>query len=80
MKYGAQTLCRWALVMLCLGTLVALAAPADSATDPALDKVLSQMDSAAEKFRTTVSDDDLPFHHSRSARDGVFGRAGCGLL
>ncbi|HLO07981.1 MAG TPA: outer-membrane lipoprotein carrier protein LolA, partial [Terriglobales bacterium] len=26
---------------------------ADSATDPALDKVLSQMDSAAEKFRTT---------------------------
>ena len=30
-----------------------VAAPADSATDPALDKVLSQMDSAAEKFRTT---------------------------
>ncbi len=53
MKCGVQTLCRWALVMVCLGTLVAFAAPADSATDPALDKVLSQMDSAAEKFRTT---------------------------
>jgi len=53
MKFGVQSLCRWALVMVCLGTLIALAAPADSATDPALDKVLAQMDSAAEKFRTT---------------------------
>src|SRR5579862_8518778 len=27
--------------------------PADSATDPALEKVLAQMDAAAEKFHTT---------------------------
>ncbi len=53
MKWGVQTLCRWALAVVCLGTLVAVAATADSAPDPALDRVLSQMDSAAEKFRTT---------------------------
>ena len=53
MKCGVQSLCRWALVLVCLGTVVAVAAPADSTPDPALDRVLGQMDSAAEKFRTT---------------------------
>ena len=53
MKCGAQSLCRWALAMVCLGAMVAVAAPADSAPDPALDRVLGQMDSAAKKFRTT---------------------------
>jgi outer membrane lipoprotein-sorting protein len=53
MKCGVQTLCRWALAMVCLATMFAAIAPADSAPDPALDRVLSQMDGAAEKFRTT---------------------------
>lgn len=48
-----QSLCRWALAMVCLGALAAVQAPADSPPDSTLDKVLSQMDSAAEKFRTT---------------------------
>ncbi len=37
----------------CLAALVAVGAPADSPPDPALEKVLGQMDSAAEKFHTT---------------------------
>ena len=53
MKCGVQTLCRWALAMVCLAAMLAAIAPADSAPDPALDRVLSQMDGAAEKFRTT---------------------------
>ncbi len=53
MKWGVQSLCRWALAMVCLAATVAAAGPADSAPDPALDRVLGQMDSAAEKFRTT---------------------------
>jgi outer membrane lipoprotein-sorting protein len=53
MKCGAQSVCRWALAMVCLGAMVAVGAPADAAMDPALDRVLGQMDSAAEKFRTT---------------------------
>src|SRR6478672_12228843 len=36
-----------------LSALTAVAAPADAPSDAALDKVLSQMDSAAEKFHTT---------------------------
>ena len=48
-----QSLCRWALAIVCLGSLVAVPAPADSLSDSALDKVLGQMDSAAEKFHTT---------------------------
>lgn len=53
MKFGVQSLCQVVLVMVCLGIVVAVAAPADSTPDPALDRVLGQMDSAAEKFRTT---------------------------
>jgi outer membrane lipoprotein-sorting protein len=53
MKCGVQTLCRWALAMVCLAAMFAAMATADSAPDPALDRVLSQMDGAAEKFRTT---------------------------
>ncbi len=53
MKCGAQSVCGWALAMVCLGAMVAVRAPADAAMDPALDRVLGQMDSAAEKFRTT---------------------------
>ncbi len=53
MKCGVQSPCRWALVLVCLGTVFAVAAPAGSTPDPALDRVLGQMDSAAEKFRTT---------------------------
>jgi outer membrane lipoprotein-sorting protein len=53
MKFGVQSLCRWALILVCLGTVVAVAVPADSTPDPALVRVLGQMDSAAEKFRTT---------------------------
>ncbi|MGZ4730829.1 MAG: LolA family protein [Terriglobales bacterium] len=53
MKCGAQSVCRWALAMVCLGAMVAVRAPADATMDPALDRVLGQMDSAAEKFRTT---------------------------
>ncbi len=37
----------------CLSALSAVAAPADASSDAALDKVLSQMDAAAEKFHTT---------------------------
>jgi outer membrane lipoprotein-sorting protein len=37
----------------CLSPLSAVAAPADPPSDAALDKVLSQMDSAADKFHTT---------------------------
>jgi len=36
-----------------LSALSAVAAPADAPSDAALDKVLSQMDSAADKFHTT---------------------------
>lgn len=36
-----------------LSALTAVAAPADAPSDAALDKVLSQMDSAADKFHTT---------------------------
>jgi len=53
MKCGVQSLCPWTLAMVCLAAMVAAAAPADSSPDPALDRVLGQMDSAAEKFRTT---------------------------
>ncbi len=53
MKGGVQSLCRWALAMVCLTSAVVAAAPADSTPDPALDRVLGQMDSAAERFRTT---------------------------
>ena len=51
----ALSLCRWVLTIACLSTLVAVAvpAPADSSSDAALEKVLGQMDSAAEKFHTT---------------------------
>ena len=37
----------------CLSDLSAFAAPADPPSDAALDKVLSQMDAAADKFHTT---------------------------
>jgi outer membrane lipoprotein-sorting protein len=37
----------------CLSGLSAVAAPADAPADAALDKVLSQMDAAADKFHTT---------------------------
>jgi outer membrane lipoprotein-sorting protein len=47
------SLCGWVLAMVSLAALVALHAPADSAADPALEKVLGQMDSAAEQFHTT---------------------------
>jgi outer membrane lipoprotein-sorting protein len=49
----ALSLCGWVLAMVCLASLVALRAPADSAADGALEKVLGQMDSAAEQFHTT---------------------------
>lgn len=49
----ALSLCRWILRMGCLAALVAVGAPADSPADAALEKVLGQMDSAAEKFHTT---------------------------
>jgi outer membrane lipoprotein-sorting protein len=49
----ALSLCRWILTMVCLAALVALRAAADSPPDAALEKVLGQMDSAAEKFHTT---------------------------
>ncbi len=42
----------WLMAVACLA-LVAAHAPADSAPDPALEKVLGQMDAAAEKFHTT---------------------------
>jgi outer membrane lipoprotein-sorting protein len=49
----ALSLCRWILTMGCLAALAAVGAPADSPPDAALEKVLGQMDSAAEKFHTT---------------------------
>jgi outer membrane lipoprotein-sorting protein len=48
-----RTLCRWILPMVCLAGLVAVRAPADSLSDPALEKILGQMDAAAEQFHTT---------------------------
>jgi hypothetical protein len=47
----ARSLCRCILTMLCLAGLAA--AGADATPDAALEKVLGQMDSAAEKFHTT---------------------------
>jgi outer membrane lipoprotein-sorting protein len=47
------SLCRPVLALVCLAVLVAVRAPADPSPDVALEKVLGQMDSAAEKFRTT---------------------------
>lgn len=51
----ALPLCRRALAMICLASLVAVAAPAPAASssDAALEKILGEMDSAAEKFHTT---------------------------
>jgi outer membrane lipoprotein-sorting protein len=49
----ALLLSRWAFTIACLAGLVAVQAPADSPSDAALEKVLGQMDSAAEKFHTT---------------------------
>ena len=49
----AQSICRSSLAIVCLAFLAVTHAPADSASDAALDKVLGQMDSTAEKFRTT---------------------------
>ena len=54
MKCGVQSVCPRVLAVACLGAMFAVGAPAaDSTPDPALDRVLGQMDSAAEKFRTT---------------------------
>ena len=49
----ALSFCRCILTLVCLAVLVAVGAPADTAPDAALEKVLGQMDSAAEKFHTT---------------------------
>jgi outer membrane lipoprotein-sorting protein len=49
----ALSLCRCFLILVCLISVIAVKAPADSASDEALEKVLGQMDSAAEKFHTT---------------------------
>jgi outer membrane lipoprotein-sorting protein len=49
----ALSLCRWVLTIACLASLVAVQAPADSPSDGPLEKVLGQMDRAAEKFHTT---------------------------
>jgi outer membrane lipoprotein-sorting protein len=49
----ALSLCRWLLAMICLAALFVFHAPADSALDAALEKVLGEMDNAAEKFHTT---------------------------
>jgi len=49
----ALSLCRWVLSTVCLASLLAAHAPADSPSDAALNKVLAQMDSAAEQFHTT---------------------------
>jgi outer membrane lipoprotein-sorting protein len=48
-----QSLCRCVLTMVCLLALAAAGAPADTASDAGLEKVLGQMDSAANKFHTT---------------------------
>lgn len=44
---------RWVLTIICLASLLVAPASADSSSDSALEKVLGQMDSAAEKFHTT---------------------------
>src|ERR1700686_92150 len=49
----ALSLCRWLLAMVCVAALFAFRAPADSAPDAALEKILGEMDNAAEKFHTT---------------------------
>jgi len=49
----ALSLCRCILAVLCLAGLAAAVAPNDATPDAALEKVLGQMDSAAEKFHTT---------------------------
>jgi hypothetical protein len=46
----ALSLCRCILAMVCLAVLLAVA---DAPPDAALEKVLGEMDSAAEKFHTT---------------------------
>jgi outer membrane lipoprotein-sorting protein len=43
---------RWVLLIVCLAPVLSFGAPADTSLDPALDKVLSQMDGAADKFRS----------------------------
>ncbi len=48
-----QSRCLWALALICALPIFVFGTPADSTADPALEKVLSQMDSAAEKFHTT---------------------------
>lgn len=48
-----QSLCRWALAMVCMATASVVPSPAGSQADAGLEKVLAQMDGAAEKFRTT---------------------------
>jgi outer membrane lipoprotein-sorting protein len=47
-----QSLCGWVLAIVCLASLGAVQAPADSSSDAALEKILGQMDSTAEKFHT----------------------------
>ncbi len=49
----ALSLCRSPLTVVGLALLVAVRAPANPSPDVALEKVLGQMDSAAEKFHTT---------------------------
>ena len=49
----ALSLCHSLLTLVCLALLVAVRAPANPSPDVALEKVLGQMDSAAEKFHTT---------------------------
>jgi outer membrane lipoprotein-sorting protein len=49
----ALSLCRWVMATACLALMVAVGATADSPSDAALEKVLGQMDSAAENFHTT---------------------------
>jgi outer membrane lipoprotein-sorting protein len=52
----ALSLCRWALIIVCVASLAAVAAPVVATADASLEKVLGQMDSAAEKFHTTEAD------------------------
>ena len=49
----ALSLCRSLLTLVCLALLVAVRAPANPSPDVTLEKVLGEMDSAAEKFHTT---------------------------
>ena len=49
----ALSLCRCILTIVCLAVLLAVGAPADSPANATLEKVLGEMDSAAEKFHTT---------------------------